>query len=174
MKSVKLPLILSFCLLASAAVAARTDEGTWSLSGSLMIDTATYVGTDINADLHAGNYIRTGLLVGGYIGAWDNDLITTLEGGASVKYHVFDNFSTPFSPFIGADLGLLHCSTSIDDAFALVLGARVGLDFFLTETIAVETALDAHVATDDVYTDDGDELLTNNDFQFKVGLAIFF
>jgi hypothetical protein len=174
MKSATSPLLLALCLLASAATAARTDEGTWSMAGSLMVDSASYVGTEIDLDLSVGQYVRTGLLVGGYAGVWDNDLITTLEAGGTVKYHVLDSLASPFSPFIGADLGLANCSTEPDDAFALVLGARVGFDLFLTETVALEASLDAHVATDDVYTDDGDEPLTNNDIRLKAGLALFF
>ena len=174
MKSATSPLLLALCLLASATTAARTDEGTWSLAGSLMVDTASYVGTDIDLDLYAGQYVQTGFLLGGYAGVWDNDLITILEGGATGKYHVLDNLASPFSPFIGADVGILNCSTANDDVFALVLGARVGLDIFLTENVAIETSLDAHVATDDVYTDDGDDPLTNNDIRLKAGFAIFF
>ena len=100
MKSATSPLLLALCLLASAATAARTDEGTWSLAGSLMVDTASYVGTDIDLDLYAGQYVQTGFLLGGYAGVWDNDLITILEGGATGKYHVLDNLASPFSPFI--------------------------------------------------------------------------
>ena len=68
MKSATSPLLLALCLLASAATAARTDEGTWSLAGSLMVDTASYVGTDIDLDLYAGQYVQTGFLLGGYAG----------------------------------------------------------------------------------------------------------
>jgi len=174
MKSATSPLLLALCLLASAATAARTDEGTWSIAGSLMVDTASYVGTDIDIDLYAGQYVQTGFLLGGYAGVWDNELITILEGGATGKYHVLDNLASPFSPFIGADIGIVNCSTETDDVFALVLGARVGFDIFLTEAVALEASLDAHIASDDVYTDDGDEPLTNNDIRLKVGLALFF
>ena len=174
MKSSISALFLALCLLASAASAARTDEGTLSFGGSLDVDSASFVGTDIHADIYAGQYVQTGLLLGGYGSVWDNDLITTLEAGGTLKLHVLDTLASPFSPFIGADVGILNCSTANDDVFALVLGARVGLDIFLTENVAIETSLDARVATDDVYTDDGDDPLTNNDIRLKAGFAIFF
>ena len=83
MKSSTSTLFLALCLLASAASAARTDEGTWSFGGSLDVDSASFVGTDIHADIYAGQYVQTGLLLGGYGSVWDNDLITTLEAGGT-------------------------------------------------------------------------------------------
>jgi len=138
-----------------------------------MLDSSSIVGTDINLDLNIGNYLMTGIMAGGFLSASDNDLITTVTVGATGKYHFLDDGQTPFSLYVGGDLGLAYCSTDLDDVYALVLGARLGFDYFLTENVALDTAIDFHVATDDIYTDDQDGL-TNTDATFKVGLAFFF
>ena len=48
------------------------------------------------------------------------------------------------------------------------------MSYHRTEAVALEASLDAHIASDDVYTDVGDEPLTNNDIRLKAGLAVFF
>ncbi len=161
------------CLFATSLFAGRTDQGTYTAGGSILIDFSSIVGTDINLDLTVGNYLETGIMAGGFLSVGDNDLVTSVTVGAQGKYHFLDNGQTPFSPYIGADLGLAYSSSELDDTYAIVLGARLGFDYFLTENVALDTAIDFHVATDDIYTDDEDGL-TSTDATLKVGLAFFF
>lgn len=158
--------------MATSLFAGRTDQGTWATGGSFMLDSSSLYGTDTDLDLTLGNYLMTGIMAGGFLSIGDNDLLTTLTVGATGKYHFLDDSQTPFSPYIGADLGLAYSSTELDDVFALVLGARLGFDYFLTENVALDTAIDFHVATDDIYSDE--DGLTNTDATLKVGLAFFF
>lgn len=167
-------------VVACVASASRTDKGTWATGGSLMVDVDTYVGTEVEVEIQLGQYIETGLLVGGYGGVLNNDAVTTLSLGALGKYHFLDSGRSPFSPYVGGDIGVAYCSTDdayvIEDSsnFALVLGVRFGMNFFLTENAALDTYLGLRVATDDVFTDNNDTLLTNSDVVFRIGLAFFF
>lgn len=156
------------------AGATRTDEGTWRVGTNLMVDLGSYVGTDIQFDLSLGRYVKTGLMLGGYGSIWDNDLITTIGAGGKVQYHMFDSLESPWSFFTGADVGFANTSSAHDDAFALICTGRVGVDLFLAETVALETVVEGSVATDDIYTDDGDQPLTNTDVRIRLGFAIFF
>lgn len=172
MKSKLIAGVFLACLMTSPLLATRTDVGTWNTGVSFMLDPSTLYGTEIALDLSLGQYIEMGTMVGGYMSFGDNDLITTLTFGATGKYHFFDNGLTALSPYVGGDLGLAYCSTALDDIYALVIGARLGFDFFLTENVALDVAVDFHVATDDIYTDD--DGLTGTDATFKVGLSFFF
>ena len=172
MKSKLIAGVFLACLVTTPLLATRTDVGTWNTGVSFMLDASSFYGTDVTLDLSLGQYIETGMMLGGYLSFGDNDLITTVSGGATGKYHFFDNGQTAFSPYVGGDLGLAYCSTARDDVYALVIGARLGFDFFLTENVALDVAVDFHVATDDIYSDD--DGLTSTDATFKVGLAFFF
>lgn len=172
--------LVLFSMFACVALASRTDSGTWAVGGSLMVDTETYVGTEVELELNLGQYIETGFMAGGYGAVLNNDAFTSLALGALGKYHFFDSGRSPFSPYVGGDIGVAYAST--DDAYvvedssniALVLGVRFGMNFFLTEHAAIDTYLGLRVATDDVFTDDDDTLLRNSDVVLRIGLAFFF
>jgi len=167
-------------VVACVASASRTDRGTWSAGGSLMVDVDTYVGTELEVELQLGQYIETGFMAGGYGLVINNDAFTSLSLGALGKYHFLDSGRSPFSPYVGGDIGVAYASTddayAVEDSsnFALVLGVRFGMNFFLTEHAAIDTYLGLRVATDDVFTDDDDTLLTNSDVVLRIGLAFFF
>lgn len=164
--------MLVTALMVASASARRTDEGTFELGGSLMIDSASFYGTEIALDLNAGQYIETGTLIGGFLAVSDNDFVTTVSGGAMGKYHFLDDGQTPFSPYVGAELGGVYATTEADDATALVLGGKLGFDYFLTENVALDVSANLRLATDDVYSDE--DGLTNTDITVTVGLAFFF
>ncbi len=163
------------------ASAGRTDVGTWTAGGSALIDFDTYAGTEVDVVLNLGQYIETGLMAGGYGGFYKNDFMLSLTAGAMGNYHFLDSGRTPFSPYVGGDLGFAYTSTDdkyiLKDSsnFALVLGVRLGMKFFLTEQAAIDTHVGLRVATADVFPDDGDaSLLTNTDIAIRLGLAFFF
>jgi len=167
-------------VVACVASASRTDKGTWAAGGSFMVDIETYVGTEVDVELQLGQYIETGFMAGGYGEVLNNDALTLLSLGALGKYHFLDSGRSPFSPYVGGDIGVAYCSTDeayvIEDSsnFALVLGVRFGMNFFLTENAALDMYLGLRVATDDVFTDDDETLLTNSDVVLRMGLAFFF
>jgi hypothetical protein len=175
MKTKKLSIAAALMLSAAAAFGSRTDAGTWAFGGTLFVDPSSFAGTDFRADIDLGFYIQNGLMVGGEFAFADNDYTTTFALNGIGKWHFLDNGGTPFSPFLVAAAGLANFQTAADDITALVFGARVGFDFFLTENAAIETVLGASVATDDIYADnDDDKGATNIDITLKMGLMFFF
>lgn len=175
MKNKKLSIAAALMLSAAAAFGSRTDGGTWAFGGTLFVDPSSFAGLDFRADLDLGYYIQSGLMVGGELGVADNDYTTTFVVNGIGKWHFLDNGETPFSPFLGAALGIANFQTAADDTTAIVIGARIGFDFFLTENAAIETVLGASAATDDIYADnDDDKGATNIDITVKMGLMFFF
>ena len=164
--------MLITALMVSSASARRTDEGTFEIGGSAMVDSASFYGTEIAFDLNAGLFIETGTLIGGYLAVSDNDYVTTVSGGAMGKYHFLDDGQTPFSPYVGAELGGAYATTEADDVTALVLGGKLGFDYFLTENVALDVSANLRAASDDVYSDE--DGLTNTDITLTAGLAFFF
>lgn len=144
----------------------------WAVSGSAYVDFSSAFGTDTVIDFSLGKYINAGLMVGGEITIADNDLLTTVAGGAIAKLHFLDSGNTPFSPYVGGYLGLAHADWSDDDTTALVIGARLGLNIFFADNVALDTALHAYAATDDIYADDDD--MKNTDFGIRIGFTFLF
>ncbi len=171
-KSAVVALIVISGMLVPRAGAVWTEAGTWGAGGSLMIDSDSILGTDIQSDFYLGQYIQDSFMAGGYVNIGDNDFITRVSGGATCKYHFFDNGHNLFSPYIGAQIGLAYAEAADDDAYALAIGGSVGLDYFLSPQVALNISLNASAATDDVYTDD--EGLTGTDVNIRAGLGFFF
>lgn len=171
-KSTILALIAASTMIVPRSGAVWTDAETWSAGGSLMIDSDSILGTDIQSDFYLGQYIQDSVMVGGYVNIGDNDFITRVSGGATCKFHFFDNGHNLFSPYIGAQLGAAYAEAADDDAYALTLGGSLGLDYFLSPQVALNVSLNASVASDDVYTDD--EGLTGTDINIRAGLGFFF
>ena len=170
-KTISLTAALAFSAAAAFGFG-RTDQGTWAAGGEFNFDPASSLGTVIDAELTVGQYLRQGFMVGGFGGILDNDYWTVWSLGATVKWHFLDDGTSPFSPFLGADLGVAKYETFADDATALFVGGYIGFDFFLTENAAVETKLNARFATDDIYSDDDGP--TSSDITVKIGLMFFF
>lgn len=158
--------------MSACARADWTEKGTWAAGGSFMVDFDSYVGTDIKADFNLGNYIDRGLMVGGYLGFGDNDIVTSVALGAVGKWHFMDNGRNLFSPYLRGKVGIAYGETSIDDTYALVIGAGVGADYFVSRNVSINVGLNFDVATDDVYTDD--KGLANTDIALTAGLGFFF
>ena len=165
--------ILGLVSTQSFANGFRTDVDTWTTSGSVMFDPSTFGGAEYSFELALGKYIDTGVMYGGKVDFLYNDIITSVVGGAICKYHFFDDEETSaVSPYFGGFVGLAYSDVYTGNATALVLGAKLGFDLFVTENISVDTSVGAYYATDDVYTDkDG---LTNMDVVVRIGLALFF
>ena len=155
----------------------RTSQNTYTIGGAAFVDTDSALGTDIQLSLSFGYYIENGLMVGGYGSFWDNKWYNTSSVGGTGKWHFwdfgFDGQSMPCTVYLGADLGLGYVKTGVDSATALVFGARIGFDLFFTDNISVGIALDAHVATDDIYPVNKDKGLANTDFSLKYGVTYY-
>ena len=165
-------IVLSLISTSTFADSFRTDQGTWTLSGSLMFDPATAGGADYYVSLALGNYIETGFMVGGLVDFNYNDFITALTCGPICKYHFFDNEKTAVSPYVGGFLGIGYMEVYSGNTTALIAGCKLGFDLFVTENVSIDTSIGLYFATDDIYSDKGK--MTNTDVIARIGLSLFF
>ena len=144
-----LPLLLA-AAAALAATPARADgtlEGSVNFGGALAYENATVAGSELDADFH-------GLLIR------DNKAVTAWEATAMGRFHFLDPWLTDeggaaaaFSPYVGLRLGYASGDNSAKDEAGLVFAGRLGIDFFVTDSFAVDLYVDASAATADVYPD---------------------
>ncbi|MCL1909437.1 MAG: hypothetical protein FWG05_00710 [Kiritimatiellaeota bacterium] len=151
----------------------RTLRGTWTVGGAAFVDTDTAMGREFQLSLTFGNYIDNGFMVGGYASLLDNEWFNTTTGGATCKWHFWDfGPEQAFSMYLGGDLGLGYLKTGVDSNTALVIGARFGIDFFLTFNVSLGISADVHFATDDIYPGSKNGL-TNSDITFRYGVSYY-
>lgn len=166
-------MILALAVFAgNFAMAGRTDEGTWSTGINFMYDSSSIMGSETTLEFELGYFLFTDNLVGGTFGLELNDVIDTYSFGA--KYEYYFDFGSPFVPYVGAGVQLVHASIDLldDDNTALVGEISLGVKFFVTEAVAVDMAFNAAAATDDVYADDNG--LKSENYDFTVGFDFCF
>ena len=159
----------------SAQEYGRTLKGTYSLGGGAFFDTDSAMGRDIQLSFSFGYYLEDGFMLGGYATVYDNAWYNSDGIGATMKWHFWDfgldDYSMPFSMYVGGDLGMGYVKTGLDSNSAFVVGARWGLDFFITYNVALGISADAHVATDDIYPANKLKGLTNSVISVKLGVT---
>ena len=177
MKIKSLALAATVVLTATSVFAdyGRTIQGTWTAGGSMLFDNDTEKGRDIQLTFSTGMYLENGWMIGGYCSFLDNDWYNSSSIGATTKWHFWDfgwdGESVPFSMYLGCDLGIGHLKTGVASNTAFVIGARLGLDFFLTDYCSLGIAADIHTATDDIYTKSSD--ITNSDMTVKFSVMFY-
>ena len=157
-----LPLLLA-AAAALAAAPARADgtlEGSVNFGGALAYENATVAGSELDADFHGGAYVVDSVFAGGDLLIRDNKAVTAWEATAMGRFHFFDPWLTDeggaaaaFSPYVGLRLGYASGDNSAKDEAGLVFAGRLGVDFFVTDSFAVDLYVDASAATADVYPD---------------------
>lgn len=160
-------------LTGSAAYAGRIDAGTVEAGADLMLDFEGANGTTISGDLLGGYFILDGVLVGGRVGLYNDDALSLFSAFLIGEQH-FET-DTPWIPYIGASLGVLHAKAEIgetsDSTTALAIGATGGLKFYITETAAFDINLNLVLASDDVFVADAEA--ESIDMTLKAGLRFF-
>lgn len=176
----------SFLLLAAAvafaAAPARADgtlEGAVNFGGSLSYSTHTIAGSELDVDLHGGVYVVDSVFAGGDLLLQDDKAVTAWEATAMGRFHFLDPLLTDeggalasFSPYVGLRLGYATCDNSAKDESGLVLAARLGTDFFITDNFAIDFYVDAAAATADVYADKAK--MESNQIRLHLGFDFFF
>ena len=164
---------MAVMLTVNYASAGRTDQGTVGLGVNFNLDFDGPGGTTVDGGLLGGYYLSDGVLVGGSFSAYDDDYITRFAGFLTAE----QNFETgtPWIPYIGARLGLMHGKYKIagesESATALAAGLTGGIKYFLTESIAIDLSIDAVLASDDVFLASGE--VESYNISLKGGLRFF-
>jgi len=162
-----------FAVLAYAPVsnAARIEEGSIEVNGSLDLDFINAYGTNFNGDLGMGYYIRNGVMLGGRTQFAVMKDYSMFGLFAVIEQNL--EFDTPLVPYFGADLGAVVVNLS-DEAFvgqggrythpdtkdndwdggtrgAFVGIFRLGCKYYLTEMAAIDTSISFALASDSIY-----------------------
>lgn len=169
-----LMLAIATLFVASSGRAAMIQEGTRELGVAGLIDFESGSGTLIDITVGYGYFVADHLEIGGSVGIVDDDDFTQWRIGGFTEYN-FD-LGTAWVPFLGGSIELsgasLDYGTLDEDNTAVVFGFDAGVKYFLVEHLAITTALDFNVATDDIYQ--GKDEAEDTDFSVEIGLRCYF
>lgn len=179
-KLLPLSLAASLALAAAAPAAAEgTLEGTVNAGGSLSYETTTVAGSEFALDLHGGAYVVDSVFAGGDLIVRDNKAVTVWEATAMGRFHFLDPWLTDeggaiaaFSPYVALRLGVASGDNSAKDETGAVIAGRLGVDFFLNDSLAIDLYLDAAASTADVYPDKAK--MDSTDVRLHIGIDLFF
>ena len=171
--------VSSIACASSAFAWGGTSEGTVNAGGNLFYSSTSEAGSEFTLEAHCGYYVFDAFLVGGSLGARKNDAVTAYDLSGLVKYHfldpvLVDSEGRPyaFSPYIGARAGLAHGKNDFDSNTGLLVAARVGVDVFLTQNVALDVLADFAACTAEVYPDEAE--LKKSDVALRIGLDFHF
>ncbi|MBQ7666369.1 MAG: outer membrane beta-barrel protein [Kiritimatiellae bacterium] len=171
--------VCSMSLCQSAFAWGGTTEGTINAGGALAYSSSSEVGSEFDFEGHGGYYFYDAFLAGGSVSVLKNDAVTTFDVSALCKYHFLDTFLADsegrpyaFSPYVGARLGLARGKNDFESHTGVLAAARLGMDLFLTQNVALDVMADFAACTSEVYPDKAE--LKKSAVTVKVGLDFNF
>lgn len=156
------------------------DAGTQEFSIAGRLEFPDFDRFDYDLDGSYGYFVADGWEIGTKIGGSNFGGGTDrFDIGGFTEYNF--NRESWIVPYVGAGLGLatvsfdddgFDSSTDLDDENGLVFDAEAGVKWFIQPYMAVSTAINFEVATDDIYaTDDSVE---DNLTSVQVGMRFYF
>ncbi len=176
MKNWIVALALSIGVTATAfhAHAQPILEGAQELGISGFIDFDTPNKTEFRLSGQYGIFVMDYLQVGPRVSVFDNDVYTAWKIGGFAEYN-FDT-GTPWVPFVGAGLNIAGIDVATgaggEDNTGLSLTLSGGGKYFLTEQVALSSALNFELATAKLYP--ARRRVKDTDWNVEVGLRFFF
>lgn len=173
----KLIVFAIVALLAAGSYASMLPADTAEVFVTGLVDLETANDTLIDLNFGYGYFFIDYLETGWRVGIEDDDFHTAWSVGGFAEYN-FD-MGIELMPFVGASLDLISIDFHDDEAAedrdetAGVLGLQAGAKYFITETLAVSTALVIEKATEDIYDEDDGELSSTN-IKLEVGMRYFY
>jgi hypothetical protein len=161
--------------LAGSVFAANIDQDTKEIGIVGGVDFDTAFGTEIDLTLKGGYFWIDYLEFGGLIGLFDNDAVKAYELGAFAEYNFV--LETPVIPYIGAALSYGSTEVQIGDTApkldesAAIGSFNVGIKYFITDDVALDTDFIFRIASSDVFPEDNE--VTDTDIQWRIGLRFF-
>ena len=174
MKKLLVIALVALCAAGSYASMLPADTAEVFVTGMLDLETANDTLIDLNFGY--GYFFVDYLETGWRVGLEDDDAHTAYSLGGFAEYN-FD-LGIELMPFVGASLDLvsvdMHDTGDDDgDKTAGVLGIQGGAKYFITESLAVSTALVVERATKDIYPED-DANTSKTNIKFEVGMRYFY
>lgn len=154
------------------------DRGTKEISVSGRIEFPDWEEIDYDLDGSYGYFVRDGWEVGTQIGAADFGDVDRVDVGLFTEYNF--NRRKRWVPYIGAALGVgsvsfddsFDAGSDLDDGDGWVFEVETGVKWFIRPYMAISTAINFQVATDDIFaTDDNIE---DNLSTFLIGMRFYF
>lgn len=154
------------------------DRGTQEISISGRIEFPDLKKIDYDLDGSYGYFIRDGWEVGTQIGAADFGGVDRLDVGVFTEYNF--NRDERWVPYVGAAIGLgsvsfddeFDASTDLDDGDGAVFDIEVGVKWFVRPYMAISTAINFQLATDDIFATD--DAIEDNLTSFQIGMRFYY
>ena len=160
--------------LAGSVFAANIDQDTKEIGVAGGVDFDTAFGTEIDLTLKGGYFWIDYLAFGGLIGVFDNDAVKAWELGAFAEYNFV--LEAPVIPYIGAALS--YGTTEVEianqakmDESAAIGSFNVGIKYFITDDVALDTDFVFRIASSEVFPED--DKISDTDIQWRIGLRFF-
>lgn len=155
------------------------DKGTKEVSVSGRLEFPDFEKIDYDLDLSYGYFLRDGWEIGAQLGAADFGGVDRLDVGIFTEYNF--NRDSHWVPYVGAAIGLGSVSfddgdfdteTDLNDDEGAVFDLEAGVKWFVRPYMAISTAINFQLATDDVFATDNS--LDDNLTTLQVGMRFYF
>lgn len=157
----------------------KLDQGTREISIAGRLEFPDF--KDLHYDLEGsyGYFIRDGWEIGARVGAADFGGVDRVDVGVFTEYNF--NRESRWVPYIGAAIGLgsvsfddgsFDSSTTLDDGDGAIFDMQLGVKWFMRPTIAITTAINFQLATEDIFATDNS--LDDNLTTLQIGMRYYF
>lgn len=155
----------------SSGVIPNLDKGTRVLDGAGSINV---MADDVQLQLAYGQFLADGFEVALVAGLSDNDRYMSTELGVRAEYNLIRD--SAFVPFLGA--GVVWADTEADDSDidtdSAVFSAGGGVKYFIRDDVALAVNGSYLVATDDIFVDNEDGEVVDDEFRILFGVRFYF
>lgn len=155
------------------------DQGTQEISIAGRLEFPDF--EELNYDLEGsyGYFLRDGWEIGAQIGAADFGGVDRVDVGVFTEYNF--NRDSRWVPYLGAAIGLGSVSfddgdfdteTDLDDDEGAIFDLEAGVKWFVRPYMAISTAINFQLATDDVFATDNS--LDDNLTTLQIGMRFYY
>ena len=171
------PYVITFicgCLLSSLPQqvnAGNLLQGNREFGTSGLVDFDTIDGTLIDLSILYGWVIMNGVELGAQTSFRDNDSLTQWRFGAFAEYNFFTSLT--IVPFVGLLADLVDTDiVQGPENTAVSVGVTGGIKYFLTESVALTTALSFDTSAEEIFISESGAEKTNWDL--ALGMRFYF
>jgi hypothetical protein len=155
----------------SGGVTPNLDKGTKVLEGAGSIDV---MADELQIQLAYGHFVADGVEVAVLAGLRDNDRYMSTELGVRAEYNLV--LDSAFVPFLsaGAVWADVEADNSDLDTDAAVFSVGGGVKYFIRDDVALALNGSYLVATDDIFIDNDDGELQDDEFRILFSVRFYF
>lgn len=155
----------------SSGVTPNLDKGTKTLEGAGYIDV---MADDVQLQLAYGQFVADGVELALVAGLRDNDAYMSTELGVRAEYNLV--LGSAFVPFLNA--GVVWADVESDanniDTDAAVFSVGAGVKYFIRDNVALAVNGSYLWATDDIFVDNEDGEVNDDEFRILFSVRFYF